>query len=178
MKIYVTRCGKTYARNAFNKKRPPHERFLSFVNKTAGCWNWTGALKENGYGAFAGYNRNGYAHRFSYTHFRGPIPEGLTIDHLCRNRSCVNPDHLEAVSLRTNSLRGNSPSAQCARKTECPRGHPYDKTNTYYRKGRRQCRICRMEYGRKWRTLNPDYGREWRRTRKTLIHGMTLGPKK
>jgi hypothetical protein len=157
MKITYIRGGKLISRNAFSKKRPPAMRFLSFIKKTDACWNWIGALKENGYGAFGVNAKSGYAHRFSYEHFHGPIPKGLTIDHLCKNRRCVNPDHLEAVTQRENNLRSDSLSAQCARKTHCPKGHPYDSVNTYKCRGRRQCRICRAAYGIEWRIRNPGY---------------------
>lgn len=75
---------------------------------------------------------------------KGPIPEGLVIDHLCRNRGCVNPDHLEAVTQRENILRGEGLAAANARKTHCPKGHPYSGENLYVvpSSGRRQCRIC------------------------------------
>src|SRR3990167_10748674 len=151
MIIYYTRNGKKIHRKASNNmRRSPQDRFFTFVKKTPGCWLWTGALKENGYGAFGVNYRSGYAHRFSYENFRGPIPHGLTIDHLCRVRNCVNPSHLEAVTIGVNTLRGNSVSAKCARKTHCPNGHPYDGVNTYRCRRRRQCRICRIEYGKKW----------------------------
>ena len=80
----------------------------------------------------------------SYEHFRGAIPEGLNLDHLCRNRKCVNPDHLEAVTQRVNVMRGVSVTAENMRKSHCPTGHPYDAANTYVRaNGHRGCRACR-----------------------------------
>ena len=86
------------------------------------------------------------AHRFAYETFVGPIPEGLTIDHLCRIRHCVNPEHLEAVTDRVNILRGEGISAQHARATHCPQGHPYDLINTYVAPdGDRDCRDCRRQ---------------------------------
>lgn len=74
------------------------------VDAETGCWNWTGAMSPNGYGQ----SRGSGAHREIYQRFKGPIPEGLTLDHLCRNRRCVNPEHLEAVTQSTNVRRGNS----------------------------------------------------------------------
>ncbi len=123
----------------------------------SGCWLWMGATNGVGYGTFyvrptdgafyvrpkCGRQRMTYAHRLSYELHKGPLPEGLTIDHLCRVRCCVNPGHLEAVTLRVNLLRGEGLPAKCAKKTHCPQGHPYDATNTHHhRNGSRQCREC------------------------------------
>jgi hypothetical protein len=83
------------------------------------------------------------AHRVAYEIYRGPIPEGLVLDHLCRNRQCVNPSHLEAVENRTNILRGTGFAAHHARKSHCPQGHEYGTENTYLDKGgMRHCRAC------------------------------------
>jgi hypothetical protein len=123
-------------------------RFWAKVNVTPDCWEWTAALnvKEDGYGSFGGNGQIVLAHRFSYVLLVGPIPEGLTLDHLCRNRRCVNPDHLEPVTLRENILRGEGLTAKNARKTHCPSGHPYSGENLYVSpKGDRRCRSCRRE---------------------------------
>lgn len=95
-------------------------------------------------------------HRFAYELLVGPIPAGLTLDHLCRNRACVNPTHLEPVTCRDNLLRGESFSAMNAKVASCPQGHLYDLVNTYYRPDRygRQCRICRERHHETWRTKN------------------------
>ncbi len=134
------------------KPTPPEPRFWSKVEKTDGCWNWTGTTNR-GYGQF---NINGgnriYAHRFSYELTNGPIPERLTIDHLCRNPSCVNPEHLEVVTMRENLLRGNTLQAENARKTLCKKGHPLEGDNLVQcllRRGKRICRTCRNERRRK-----------------------------
>lgn len=92
--------------------------FLEKVDKTDTCWNWTGYLNL-GYGVF----KSKRAHRVAYEHLVGPIPEGLVIDHLCRNRACVNPEHMEPVTNKENVLRGIGPSAQAARLTHCVNGH-------------------------------------------------------
>jgi hypothetical protein len=99
--------------------------------------------------------RNQFAHRLAYELFVGPIPEGQTIDHLCRNRPCVNPGHLEVVDMRTNLLRGSSPTAQNARKTHCKHGHEFTPENTALKQGRyRICRTCRARRNREYRRGN------------------------
>lgn len=125
-------------------RRPAIERFWERVERTDTCWLWTGAKGARGYGNFKPIGRRTVVvHRYAYEQFVGPIPEGLTIDHLCRVRNCVNPAHLEAVTSRENILRGESVSAQAARRTHCPRGHAYDAENTYRTKlGHRSCRAC------------------------------------
>lgn len=112
------------------------------------CWIWTGATGSDGYGKFTpeSYRSIG-AHRQAYLLAYGAIPDGATIDHLCRVRNCVNPAHLEAVSNRENILRGEGAPARNARKTHCPNGHELSEENVYtYPDGRRQCRICRRDY--------------------------------
>lgn len=118
---------------------------IGYVIQENGCWEWVGAHKQAGYGQ---WGRTDCAHRVMYEKVRGPIPKWLHLDHLCRNKGCVNPDHLEAVTQRENTLRGESPAAQRARATHCKNGHPYDGTNTYNRPDRpigrgRYCRACR-----------------------------------
>lgn len=109
-----------------------------------GCWVWKAYRDRHGYGHISVYGRRSLlAHRVSYEAFVGEIPQGLTLDHLCRNRACVNPAHLEPVTARENSLRGASPAANYARQTECLRGHPFDEANTYIWNGSRICRACR-----------------------------------
>ena len=111
-----------------------------------GCLIWTAMATKNGYGRFWDGSRMVVAHRISYElHVGVKIPEGLQIDHLCRVRRCVNPDHLEVVTQRENWRRGKSITRALADKTHCPAGHPYDEENTYQRRGRRHCRICGRE---------------------------------
>jgi hypothetical protein len=112
------------------------------------CLYWTGA-KTDGYGRFGVNRRPAMAHRLAYEALMGPIPDGLVLDHLCRNRPCVAVDHLEAVTQRENLLRGDTDAARRAGQTECIHGHPFDEANTFYpRDGGRECRTCRNAQGR------------------------------
>lgn len=128
--------------------RPPGERFWSKVEKTPGCWIWNGGRDREGYGRFSlGHTETVRAHRWSYEQLVGEIPPDMVLDHLCRNTSCVRPDHLEPVSARTNLLRGPQTVATLnAAKTSCPAGHEYTPDNTYQHPGGfRVCRICQRE---------------------------------
>lgn len=108
-----------------------------------GCWEWQKQRDRDGYGHFKMGGRDWLAHRAAYTTFVGPIPAGLTIDHLCRNTACVNPAHLEPVTNRENILRGDGVTARAARSTHCPKGHAYDDANTWRcKRGYRHCRAC------------------------------------
>jgi hypothetical protein len=116
----------------------------SVADPETGCIVWTGSKNKMGYGS-TGHGRGNrmLAHRAAYELATGPIPEGLVIDHLCRNPSCINPDHLEAVTQRENIMRGTAPPARAAVATHCPSGHPYGGDNLYVRpNGDRVCRQC------------------------------------
>ncbi len=128
------------------KGRTIIERFWTKVEFTETCWLWT-STRDQGYGKFYDGSRDVRAHRWAYEFCVGPIPDGLTIDHLCRVRCCVLPDHLEVVTGRINTLRGFGPPALNALKTHCLRGHPYDEANTYVFPGTgwRRCRTCFRE---------------------------------
>ncbi len=127
------------------------ERFWSKVQKTDTCWLWTAALNGDGYGRFGGGDRKVYqAHRWIYEQEVGPIPPGLTIDHLCRVHACVRPSHLEAVSRTENVLRGEGPTAINARKTHCANGHAFTEENTLNNHGNRGCRACYRAAGARY----------------------------
>lgn len=111
----------------------------------AGCWPWNGSTDKDGYGRF-GRTGTDRACRIAYQFLSGKIPSDMHVDHLCRNRSCVNPLHLEPVSPRQNTMRGNGPAAINFRKTKCINGHEFSTENTYYRAdGARTCRTCNRE---------------------------------
>ena len=125
------------------------EVFMRFVEiQASGCWHWTGSRDGAGYGRLSDPLRpksgSMGAHRLSYEMFVGPIPEGLHIDHLCRVPRCVNPEHLEPVTQRENTLRGIGQGALNARKTHCHRGHEYTPENTYHNRSGlwRHCKTC------------------------------------
>jgi hypothetical protein len=130
-----------------------------------GCWLWTGATSSTGYGNFWMDRRYVGAHRAAYLMFRGPVPEGLELDHLCRVRRCVNPFHLEAVTRQINTLRGTGPSAENATKTHCKRGHELAGDNLYVtRPGTRTCKACKAQKIREFEARNPDRKHKYRKT--------------
>ena len=117
----------------------------AYIVQENGCWEWLGTVSPPGYGHVRIEGKSVCAHRFVYEQRFGRIPEGLTLDHLCRNRLCVRPEHLEPVTLRENILRGNSIVAQLARQTHCKRGHPLSgpEADVYVHHRERECRKCR-----------------------------------
>ena len=119
------------------------DRFDALIDRSGDCWLWTGHTERKGYGRVSYLGKRWRIHRLVYTLLVGPIPEGMTLDHLCRNRACVKPAHLEPVSIGENVLRGTGHSAENARKAECKRGHPFTEANTHIDpSGRRRCRAC------------------------------------
>lgn len=150
------------------------ERFWSKVSKNGPipenrpelgpCWQWIGGVNSSGYGQFYIERQPHRSHIISYRLIVGKVPEGLELDHLCRNRRCVRPTHLEPVTHRVNCLRGISPAAICAQKTECSKGHPFTVENTYVdRLGKRHCRTCRKAANKKWvAEISPERAEELR----------------
>lgn len=140
--------------SASNDRATVLARFWSKVRKTEGCWEWTASKNAKGYGLFTapGDKRaRTQAHRLAWMLTRGPIDDGLVLDHLCRNPSCVNPAHLEPVTHRENILRGVGPTAQNARKTHCIRGHALSGSNLVVRPLGRECRTCNLMLRREWK---------------------------
>lgn len=138
---------------AYNEKAVKRLSAKVIINAN-GCWIWNARIEPNGYGRFGYQGRMCWAHRISYELFKGEIPAGLDLDHLCRNRACVNPDHLEPVTRLENASRGIAGQVNRDRmlsKTHCPQGHPYSGDNLYItpKEGYRQCRICRAGNSRK-----------------------------
>ena len=130
---------------------PPrfHDKYA--VSVPTGCWEWHGANTGTGYGQVRHDGRNQLAHRVAFEHYIGAIPDALELDHLCRNRACCNPAHLEPVTHIENTRRGRHARGghhHNGAKTHCPAGHPYDEANTYWTPSAgRQCRACRRERG-------------------------------
>lgn|SRR6185369_250795 len=148
-------------------RRPMEDRLWEKVDRSGGdnsCWPWTGGVVEGNYGYFWADGTMRRAHRVTYELLVGPIPDGLDLDHLCRNPNCVNPSHLEAVTHRTNVLRGASPFAAKAKQATCAHGHVYTAENTGLRDGTRFCLTCRREYDRRRRPTRRAAGGGRRRS--------------
>jgi HNH endonuclease len=129
------------------------DRLMSKVSPepNSGCWLWMGEGHTNGYGLTKHNGKTHLVRRLMYEITRGPIPDGLELDHLCRVRCCVNPTHLEAVTHQENMQRSplsRKGSEHLRKKTHCPKGHPYDAANTYKWRGRRLCRECNRQRSR------------------------------
>lgn len=157
----IARCGRTdritrgwctkhynrwYRYGSPEDSNPPsvEDRFWSKVVERDGCWEWSACRNPKGYGLFWGpENKNVGVHRYAYELLVGPIPDGLQLDHLCRNRACVNPAHLEPVTSHENQLR--SPVANAGKKT-CKYGHLLVQA-----KLQRRCLICKKRQDREWR---------------------------
>ncbi len=138
-------------------KTPVDVRFWAKVNKTETCWLWVGAVTDNGYGNFRKKRKSIPAHRVSYELLIGPIPDGLELDHLCRVRNCVNPEHLEPVTRQENVKRGvgwageNGNAGARKRRTHCNQGHEFTPENTGIRSDGegRLCKKCKATVNRR-----------------------------
>ena len=119
-----------------------HEDWPVYVVKQTGCWLWQGLRNKDGYGLFESSTGWEMAHRTVYTAAGKGLARGILLDHLCRHRACVNPDHLDPVDNKENVRRGKSPAAINALRTHCIHGHPFDEINTAYTKKGRRCREC------------------------------------
>ena len=137
------------------------------INAVTGCWEWVGPKDRDGYGKAHSEGRTLVAHRAAYEVLVGPIPAGLTLDHLCRNRACINPTHLEPVTLLENVNR--SPLRRFNVETHCAQGHEYTDKSMRIRSDngriRRICLVCRQEQYRQNRINNYEHVREMERRR-------------
>ncbi len=141
---------------------------MALPEPTSGCWLWMGALSNVGYGQFRLDGKTVLAHRVAVILDGRELPPGLTVDHRCSQRRCVNPRHLDVVTQRENTLRSSGPTATHAKQDACLRGHAYTEENTIRRPKGRECRTCREErerdrprrdrsaYNREYRTLGPQ----------------------
>ncbi len=150
-------------------KISPENRFDQKVDRSPGhgpwgnCHLWTGTLNDAGYGILGINGKGKRAHILAYESAHGPVPNGLELDHLCRVRRCVNPEHLEAVTHQVNLQRGIAGILGRERniaKTHCPYGHPYSEANTYFHNNARHCRTCRAD---------ADKARELKRKQAALL---------
>ncbi|HEY6020211.1 MAG TPA: HNH endonuclease signature motif containing protein [Candidatus Paceibacterota bacterium] len=130
--------------SAANRSKPLADRFWDKVDKSGSCWLWIGAVNEHGYGKVSAGGRKGKykrAHVAAYEMEYGPVPEGLELDHLCHNRRCVRPDHLEAVTRQVNVNRGDNAKGKMVGHL-CKYGHALTPDNLYISNGRRACKTC------------------------------------
>lgn len=160
---------------------PEQIRSKIVVDEITGCWCWSAAhFQSTGYARIKYNSHDGCAHVVVYKLLVGDVPEGLELDHLCRNRGCVNPAHLEPVTHRENMMRGDTITSANAKKMYCIHGHPLFGPNLYVyksgkRKGKRRCRVCEAAIQRRaratpeYRARHAAYEREQRRIRKAGV---------
>lgn len=124
--------------------------------KTEGCWNWIAVIGSNGYGRFWFNKRLWLAHRVAFLLAGKEIPKGFVMDHICRNRRCVNPAHLRTLTSKENTLIGEGITARRLRSPVCAKGHPWKEETTRQNKIGRQCEICRKKGHIEWLEKNKD----------------------
>jgi hypothetical protein len=145
---------------AFGDPLVPESLWRRTSVSETGCWLREVGLKPKGYSSFKYQGKSHRAHRLTYSLLVGPIPEGLVLDHLCRVRNCVNPDHLEPVTQKVNVSRGRAGQPQLAR-THCPHGHPYSGSNlSIHKKGGRRCKECARLYATEYRKTHTKWKKE------------------
>src|SRR3990167_4627906 len=171
------RCPRSHEKSYDGVMTTLPDRFWSKVDRSGGpeaCWPWTAYCDPAGYGRYGRNGKSERAYRLTYIDTVGPIESGLHLDHLCRNRRCVNPAHLEPVTPRLNVLRGVGPAARHATKDRCDAGHLYVPETTYVHpvNGRRVCRVCQRQWQREHQQrhgrapLPAEYWRAYRAQRK------------
>lgn len=147
---------------AWNRSTP--ESFWARVDRSGECWLWQGSKNSDGYGSLKYQGRMLSPHRLAYELSVGPIPEGSDLDHLCRNRACANPDHLEVVTRKENVMRGEGVAAHHARQTHCKYGHEFSTENTlllHRKRGtERICRECHRRNNRANKARRKEKRRE------------------
>lgn len=130
----------------YKKKKRTYDQYILSnidIRDRDECWPWILPAHKTGYGRGSFNNKQFLAHRASYEYFKEPIPKGLVIDHICKNRICVNPNHLRVVTnLENVTQNSNSLTVKLKNQTHCKRGHLFDEENTYSYKNSRQCKIC------------------------------------
>lgn len=138
----IPRAQLTWGEVALMMRAAYGDRLVSKIDASGDCWLWTAGKDRCGYGRFGVKGRNRLAHRVVYELAVGQIPQGLTLDHRCKTRHCVNPGHLDPISLRENILRGDGVGVVNAARTHCAHGHEFTPENTYVARGKRHCREC------------------------------------